>query len=227
MGTISSEHKIPAYLVFFDLDYTLINTISSKALVLTALGKGLLSISTLARAIYISLTYKLKLKDPLKAINEMIKWIQGIPEKSMNDLCSETFNKFLLSSIYPDARSEIKLHKQRNAKTIILSSSILSICREVAVNLDLDDIICSIPEVTDNHYTGYFNGNICFGNEKAVRLKAYCENINTVSGETWYYGDSITDLPVLNLVNHPVCINPDKKLRKRARLNGWEIKDWH
>ncbi|HUV01339.1 MAG TPA: HAD-IB family hydrolase [Bacteroidales bacterium] len=228
MGTISSKDNISdnSYPVFFDLDRTLIKTISGKALVVTAFRKGLITGFKLTRIVYLLLAHRFRLKDPLKIINNMLRWIKDMPENIMADLCSESFNKLLLPSILQDARSEIKFHKSRNAKTIILSSSISSICRDMARSLEMDDIICSDLEVLNGYYTGNPQGNICYGNEKAVRLKAYCEINNSTPQEAWYYGDSISDLPVLNLVGHPVCINPDPELKKTARRNGWEIKNW-
>jgi putative phosphoserine phosphatase/1-acylglycerol-3-phosphate O-acyltransferase len=215
------------YIAFFDLDRTITKAISGNALARYAFRKGLMKHSDLAYAIYLSMLYKLGLKDPLKIMDEMVTWVEGIPEKTMIDLCSEVFCEVLLPSVNMEARSEIRIHKEKNAKVVILSSSLTPVCQEVARNLEMDDIICSDLEVKNGYLTGHPSGRLCFGEEKAVRLIEYCEKNNINPRYSWYYGDSISDLPALSSVGNPVCINPDKKLEKEAHKRGWKTLNWN
>jgi phosphoserine phosphatase len=74
--------------------------------------------------------------------------------------------------------------------------------------------------------TGLPVGHLCFGEEKAVRLQEYCARKNSLQSDAWYYGDSISDLAALNIVGNPVCVNPDKKLKKTAIERNWKILNW-
>ena len=112
------------------------------------------------------MVFRLNFKDPLKIIDEMVSWVKGIPENTMVDLCSEVFHEVLLPSVYTEARSEIKFHKEKNAKVVILSSALNHICREMAKNLSMDDIICSDLEVNNGYLTGQPRGHICFGEKR-------------------------------------------------------------
>ena len=145
METISSndKHTTKDYIAFFDLDKTLTNSISGKALATAAFRKGLLSNWKLLNAAVLSIEFRLRLRDQLKTIDAMVSWVKGIPEKSIDDLCTEVFNEVLFPSVYKDAISEIELHKAKNAKVVILSSAFTTICRQMAENLNIDDIICS------------------------------------------------------------------------------------
>jgi HAD superfamily hydrolase (TIGR01490 family) len=215
------------YIVFFDLDKTLTNSISGKALAAAAFRKGLLSNWKLLNAAILSLEFRFRFRDQLKIIDEMVSWVKGIPENSIDDLCSEVFYEVLFPSVYKDAICEIELHKSKNAKVVILSSALTTICRQMAENLNIDDIICSGLEVKNGYMTGRPLGHLCFGEEKAVRLKRYCEIFNFSLSEAWYYGDSISDLHALSVVGNPVCVNPDKKLKKAAKRRGWKIVLWN
>jgi putative phosphoserine phosphatase / 1-acylglycerol-3-phosphate O-acyltransferase len=228
METTFSKDNNPGktYIAFFDLDRTITGAISGNALTGAAYKKDLMSLSYFAKAIYLSLIYHINLRDPLKIIDEMVSWTKGIPEKTIDDLCSEVFNEILFPSVYSEARSEIKSHKERNAKVVILSSALTPICRNMAKNLEFDDIICSDLEVINGYLTGYPVGHLCFGEEKSIRLKEYCEKKNSKISDAWYYGDSISDLSALSSVGNPVCVNPDKKLKKEARKRGWKIIRW-
>lgn len=228
METIFSKDSNTSknYIAFFDLDGTITRAISGKELVRSAFRKGLMTRTNFAYAIYLSIAFKLRVKDPLKIVNDMVRWVKGISEKTMNDLCSEVFREVLLPSVYAEARSEIKAHKEKNSKVVILSSSLAQICQQVAKNMEMDDIICSDLEVINGYLTGRARGSLCFGGEKLIRLKEYCKKNNINSEDAWYYGDSISDLPALSSVGNPVCVNPDKKLKKAALKRGWKILSW-
>jgi HAD superfamily hydrolase (TIGR01490 family) len=228
MGTISLENNIKgkSYIAFFDLDDTLIRANSGKLLVRGAYEKGMMSLPDLIKALWLSFLYKFRLMDSEKIIAGMLKWLDRVPEKRVSDLSSEVFEKHMLHAIPENARSEIKIHKDRNAAVVILSSALSPVCQVVADHLELDDVICTQIETDDGLYTGRTAGKLCFGNEKVSRLKEYCEKNNCKVEQAWYYGDSFSDIPVLQIVGNPVCVNPDKKLQKAANKNSWKIYLW-
>lgn len=226
METISSVIDRENYIAFFDLDQTITKAISGRALVVAGYKKGLFSRLDFVNAMLLSIAFRFKLKDPYRIVVNMVRWVNGIPENIMNDLCVEVCHEILLPSVYPAAMQEIEFHKSKNARIVILSSALKGICVEMAKSLNADDILCSELEVRDGLLTGRPVGSLCFDEEKAIRLTAYCEKHNQSSAASWYYGDSISDLSALSKVGHPVCVNPDTKLRKIALTKDWTILNW-
>lgn len=227
METISSkDNSDSSYIAFFDLDRTITKAISGKELAREALRKGVLSYTNLIYALYTSMVYSLNLKDEQKIVDEMVRWVKDLKEDTLLDLCTEVTRNVMLPSVYKVARSEIKHHKEKNAEIVLLSSALTPVCREMARYLKMDDIVCSDLEVVNGYLTGRPIGKLCFGKEKAVRLLSYCEKYNRKTAEAWYYGDSISDLAVLSSVGNPVCVNPDRMLRKAAIKRGWKILKW-
>jgi HAD superfamily hydrolase (TIGR01490 family) len=229
MGNITSENNIKgkSYIAFFDLDDTLIRANSGKLLVRVAFKKGMMSLPDLIKALWLSFLYKFRLMNSEKIIGGMLKWLEGMPEESIIGLSSEVFEKHILHAISEEALREIKMHKDKNAAVVILSSALFSICQAVAGHIEMDDFICTHIETEGGRCTGQTAGKLCFGNEKAFRLKEYCEKNNSKVMNAWYYGDSFSDLPVLQIVGNPVCVNPDKKLLKSAQKNSWRICSWN
>lgn len=228
MVTISSEEAVkrPNYIAFFDLDHTITNTISGKVLARKAYKKGLMTNGEALKAVLLSVSYKLGIRDPYKIMMSMTLWLKGLPVEVLNDVCNESVHHDIIPSIYPGARSEIDYHKKNNASAVILSSSILPLCREIALIMGMDDTICTVPESYAGCYTGRTVGKICYGDEKAERLLEYCERTHANPADAWYYGDSVSDLPALNIVGHPVCVNPDRSLIKITAEKGWKILNW-
>lgn len=215
-----------SYVAFFDLDRTITQAISGRALAREALKRGLIKSSDLANALFSGLLYRLHLADQVFMMEKMTGWVNGLPEQTLIDISQHVFSNVMLPSVYPAVIEEIKMHKAHNAKTVILSSTVVPICRAIADSLEMDDIICSELEVSNGVLTGRPVGNLCYGEEKLVRLKEYCEKNNTTPAEAWYYGDALIDQNALSIVGNPVCINPDKKLLKVARKNDWKIYYW-
>lgn len=228
MGNTSSKFNPPhSYYAFFDLDHTLSGEVSGKALAKGAIRKGLLGRRDVIKALKLSLSYKLQLEDPLKVVSKMVLWTNGMPEQKLKDLCNEVSLKIIIPSIYPQVMPELKYHRNNNAGLVILSSALSYVCRVIADHLEMDDILCSRIEIDEGIVNGRPLGRLCFGEEKLERLKAYCSEKRIDPRETWYYADSITDLPVLEKVGFPVCVNPDRKLLKAANKNGWRICHWN
>jgi HAD-superfamily subfamily IB hydrolase, TIGR01490 len=220
------EDKEVPYIAFFDLDRTITKAISGRALAREALRRGLLKSSDLAIALYFGMFYRLRLADPVTIMEKMTGWVKGISQETLTDLCQEVFRKVMLPSIHQEVFDELKMHRDNKALTVILSSSLVPMCKAVSEYLEMDDIICSELEVKDGILTGKPKGNLCYGNEKLVRLKEYCEKNNTDLANAWYYGDAIIDQPALSIVGHPVCVNPDKKLKRIAMEKEWKIYLW-
>ena len=51
---------------------------------------------------------------------------------------------------------------------------------------------------------------------------AVAEGLDLAS--SYAYSDSITDLPMLELVGNPVAVNPDRELARIAREREWEVR---
>jgi putative phosphoserine phosphatase/1-acylglycerol-3-phosphate O-acyltransferase len=225
MGTISLKDRRSGinYIAFFDLDGTIIDANSGKELILYAYKKGLITWLDIMRGIYLSLLYKFKVKDTVKIINSMVGWLKGVSQSGLITLSEEIFRDHLMKSIRPEVAEKITFHKNDGGLVVILSSAIMPVCKAIADHLEMDDIICSELEIRNGIFTGNTEGSLCFGKEKVARLTEFCKINNINPCNSWYYGDSIADLPVLSSVGNPVCVNPDKKLLKAARKRGWKV----
>lgn len=215
-----------SYIAFFDLDRTIISLNSGSLLVRQAYKNGAMSTGNLINAILQSYLYKFNLRDTNLIISKMGMWLKGLHREIINELSKEVVSKYLIGSIRQEIIKEIDFHKQNNARLVILSSAISPICDPIGRHLGVEDIICTVMETSEGILTGAPVGNFCFGDEKRTRLLSYCENNHYDPAEAWYYADSVSDLPVFEVVGHPVCVTPDKKLSRIAREKGWNIKHY-
>jgi len=219
----SSKKK---YVAFFDLDKTIIGMNSGYALVKLAHEKGLMSKREMFHAIVQSLLYKLNLRDTSLIISSMGEWLKGLNENAVNSLAEEAVGKYLIGSVFREAYNEIATHKNDGNQLVILSSAIGAICRPLASQLGIDSIQCTEMESKGGILTGNPSGNFCYGREKQARISMFCHEQGFDPKSAFCYADSISDLPALETVGNPVCVNPDRKLRKIAVDRGWRICYW-
>ena len=71
----------------------------------------------------------------------------------------------------------------------------------------------------------YGEFSVLFGNNQAdtSRDQTYGAQWTLDLSASYAYTDSASDLPMLEAVGHPVAVNPDAKLERHARRNGWPI----
>jgi len=218
--------SVKKYVAFFDLDKTIIGTNSGYALVKLAHEKGLMSKRDMFQAILQSLLYKLNLRDTSLIISSMGEWLKGLKENEVNALAEEAVGKYLIGSVFREAFNEIAVHKSDGSHLVILSSAIGAICRPLASQLGIDNIQCTEMESIDGVLTGNPSGTFCYGMEKQERISLFCREQGFDPRSAFCYADSISDLPALETVGNPVCVNPERKLRKIAVERGWRICDW-
>jgi phosphoserine phosphatase len=62
---------------------------------------------------------------------------------------------------------------------------------------------------------------VCYGKGKVVWAERFASQFDVDLASSYCYTDSISDLPLLERVAHPVAVNPDRKLKRLARQRGW------
>lgn len=162
-------------------------------------------------------------RETLKIINAMAMWMKGVSVKEFEKLADEVVQKYLIPEIRPQLIDEIAWHRENGAKNVILSAAMAQVCNPIAEHLNLDDVICSHLEIKDDMFTGKPIGWLNFGTEKFVSLQEYYKAHPSQIENDYYYADSISDVPVLEKIGHPVCVGPDKQLARLARKRDWKV----
>ena len=78
-------------------------------------------------------------------------------------------------------------------------------------------------EIKDGHATGRLLRPVVAGPEKARLIREHAKERGHDLNECFAYSDSYSDVPMLSVVGHPACVNPDTKLRQLAHAYSWPI----
>ena len=212
-----------SYAVFFDLDKTLLTINSGTLLFTEAYKAGLISSFTILKALILSVIFKLRLKSTEKITKLMAKQLEGIAEISLEKLAKQITENKLVHSLRSSMIKEIEYHKKQGASVVMLSAALCYICKPLSKHLGMNDVICSEMEVKQGIFTGKPKDEICIGKEKEIKAREYCAEKLYNLKETYCYGDSYTDRFVLQLAGSPVCVAPDKRLRKLSEVRHWTV----
>lgn len=211
---------------FFDLDRTLIQGSSTVKWALAAWRAGMLPgapmLSALANGIAFRITGGSD-EQSRKAVETSLELVAGAEQSTMLELSDELVPK-LVSKVRPESNNLLEMHAEAGRDRYIISASPIEIVGALADQLGLEGAIGTEAEVADDgRYTGGLSSAWIYGPAKAAA-------INKLAAEKGYdlrlcysYSDSSSDLPMLEMVGHPVVVNPDSDLHKIARTRGWPV----
>ena len=124
--------------------------------------------------------------------------------------------------ILPRARELLASH--RNDLMVIITATNRFLTQPIAQAFEVEHLIATEPEIIDGRFTGEVAGEPCMREGKIRRLQAWLAGRDQTLAafrESWFYSDSINDLPLLEHVTHPVAVDPDARLQAHARSRGW------
>jgi len=125
--------------------------------------------------------------------------------------------------ILPEALALLARHRNAGDTLLIITATNRFITEPIAQRLDVPHLLATDIEFIDGRYTGRPLGTPCFQHGKVERLRAWLAETGRELAGSWFYSDSHNDLPLLDLVTHPVAVDPDQTLAQYARERGWPI----
>ena len=214
---------------FFDLDKTVVAKSSTLAFGRPLYKEGLISPAIVIKGAYAQLAYQLlgandaRMEKSRVALLELTK---GWNAERVQRLVRETLQEIIDPLIYQEALDLFEEHRRAGRDLYLVSSSGEEVVKPLAEYLGVPHVIATRPGIDDD---GNYDGTLdfyCYGENKAVAIREEAEAHGIDLAGSYAYSDSVTDVPMLKAVGHPVAVNPDKELRKVATHMEWEIVDF-
>ena len=125
--------------------------------------------------------------------------------------------------ITPAAHALVERHRARGDTLLIITATNRFITAPIAAAFGIPHLIATEAEEVNGQFTGKVAGVPSYREGKVERLSEWLNNRHESLDGSWFYSDSHNDLPLLNLVDHPVAVNADETLADYARTRGWPM----
>lgn len=213
---------------FYDLEGTLVSTnlvhtlafYSSKQQGLWQTAKA--SVSTLAKLPFFGVTDLYS----RNVFNEVFfRSYAGWSHDRLRYFSDELFEDVLKPAIYPGTSELIAQGKKNGQLQIVLTGALDFTVDKLLAHLGIDDYVANRLEFVNGYATGRVLPPVTASATKAKWIREYAEKNNINLTGSFAYSDSISDLPMLSMVGHPVAVAPDFRLKQTALQHDWAIID--
>ncbi len=149
-------------------------------------------------------------------------WSTATVDQAMREAAVE-----LATLLLPGAAKAIEEQRAAGRLLVMATTSPMPFVEPFAELLGFDATVATRWEREDGPdgevFTGRMLGPFVWGRTKADAIAAWASEHGVDLGESWAYSDSYFDAPLLAMVGHPVCVNPDLTLRLAATIRGWRV----
>jgi len=212
-------------LALFDLDNTLLSGDSDFEWAQFLIEQGVLDREVYeARNQTFFEQYKAGTLDIYEFLDFQLKPLSRHPRSVLDAWHREFMQRKILPMVRDSARELVARHEADLRVVITATNSFVT--APIAREFGIEHLIATEPEARDGEFTGEVTDIPCFRDGKVKRLEAWLESQGCELqsfGQSWFYSDSMNDLPLLERVTHPVAVDPDDRLRAHAQARGWPV----
>lgn len=210
---------------FFDLDRTLIAGSSAFVFARAARDAGYIRIQDFLPDVVRALKFQLVGSSDESSHSVRDRILSRVGGMNQADLVglNELVLPELLGLIRPEARALLDQHHAAGRETWIVSASPIELVEPLAIALGMTGGIGTKGEVDNGVYTGRLDGPFCYGEGKAEAITTLANERGIDLANSWSYSDSMSDIPMMEIVGNAVAVNPDAELAALSRSRGWPV----
>jgi HAD superfamily hydrolase (TIGR01490 family) len=218
------KRTAPRIGAFFDMDKTLIAENSGSLYMKYRYERGEVDGWDLAKGLFDYLRYKAGMLDIRAFTQQAMLEFRGQSERKLLREARDFVEQMVVPTVYPEAIEALRWHQKQGHIVAIVSGATKFVVRPVAEALGIKHYLYTRLEVEHGRFTGRVIDPLCFEEGKIYWLQQFIDERGIDLAKSWFYTDSVTDLPLLDLVGHPVAVNPDPFLFRAARRRHWPVK---
>ena len=220
----STKLTIPMALAIFDLDNTLLGGDSDHSWGEFLVAQGVVDSATFSAANDRFLDdYNAGSLDIHAYQRFALAPLVGKPPEELVRLHNRFMQEVILPLKLTKADELLNSHRHRGDRLLVITATNRFVVEPIIRSLGIDEFLATEPEQINGRITGNIVGTPTFQQGKVTALYHWLENQQQTMNGSYFYSDSINDLPLLLMVDNPVAVDPDPSLRAEAEQRNWEI----
>ncbi|KAI5064891.1 hypothetical protein GOP47_0019586 [Adiantum capillus-veneris] len=224
----SSKARAPK-VAFFDVD----GTITRTNVVLAYFTHRITELSFIVKLFWIpwfalSCIFYLIIDSVNRAIFNRVFYqsYRGRSVQSKKQMAELIYRNYYRPRIFSGAVDLIRKLKQDGYQIVFVTGCLDFLIAPLAKELGADFVYAAELVEENGRFTGQLKGMASSNAEKAERVRDYAKNHGVSLADSLAFGDSVADLPMLEIVGHPHAVNPDARLQVLAEKRGWPVINW-
>ena len=214
-------------LALFDLDNTLLNGDSDFEWAQFLIEQGVLDRELFeAKNLAFYEQYKAGTLDIHEFLDFQLKPLSRHARRVLDGWHEKFMRHKVRGMMTAPAQELVARHRAAGDMCVIITATNSFVTAPIARAFGVEHLIATEPEQKDGEFTGRVADVPCFREGKVTRLESWMAqrgwNWNSFA-DSWFYSDSLNDLPLLAKVKNPVAVDPDATLRAHAGQQGWRI----
>lgn len=149
----------------------------------------------------------------------------GLSQEEVMAAAGRALHEITLPRCFPRALRRVREHLDAGHRVVLVTGALDEVVRPLAELLEVDLRAARLRTIA-----GRFDGDLADTPPTAEARGELVRRLATDEGvalrDCWAYADSISDLSMLEVVGHPVPVNPDLRLLATARRRGWACQRW-
>jgi HAD superfamily hydrolase (TIGR01490 family) len=209
--------------VLFDLDNTLLSGDTDVEWLEFLIEQGVLPGSEQKANQEMDRRYRSGQADALEYVRFYLRFYPRLDLATLVALRDRFIPARIEPRMLPAGRALVRSQRKDDLVAIITATNRF-LTEPIAAAFGIEHLIATEPQIVDGRFTGEIVGPPCMREGKISWLEKWLKARQASLAdfaESWFYSDSINDLPLLEQVTHPVAVDPDPKLEKIARGRGW------
>ncbi len=210
---------------FFDLDRTLISGSSVFDFGIAAWRNKMIPTGDLLKDAANAIAFRMTGASDEKSStvrDRILAAVEGGNQAELIALNEEIIPK-LLQKVRPESKGLVEMHHEDGRDCWIVSASPIELVEPLALALGMEGGIGTRSAVSNGVYTGELDGPFVYGEGKREAMAKLAAERGYDLRLSYSYSDSASDLPMLEMVGHPVAVNPDGPLQSLAHQRGWPV----
>ena len=163
-------------------------------------------------------------RDRSEFIRTFLRLHKGMKVTDVQRLVSGSVGRRLRAHVLPEALARVEEHRAAGHRTVLVTGGVDLLAEVLAPWFD--EVVATGLHSRDGVLTGFLSSPPIVGEARAAWLKQYAQATGIDLAHSYGYGDSLADASWLQLLGHPVAVNPEPRLYSLARTKRWEVAEW-
>jgi HAD superfamily hydrolase (TIGR01490 family) len=162
----------------------------------------------------------------LHSLRERKVYLTGKRSGDIESYAREFCQVEMIGKLSVQARARLDAHRQAGHQLILVTGAPEFLVVPLAKYLGVSTVFAAKPEERDSVYTGALIPPLPYGRGKRELILAHAQEMNLDLPGSYAYGDSPGDHDILELVGHPLVVNPIRGMARTAQRRGWPVTTW-